>query len=430
MKKTLLVVGIFALILTGFGNEDGSGVNKTQNPTENGSSKQEGTDYKKSATIVVYKLAKYLYDDGLIIKKQGPENKHLTDEQKKKLDKKIDVLKSEDSHSIIAIADILGTEPLDFAKSKTLLLEENDNINEVVSDESLSSFVESIIKILEEDTERSDEENDRFNKFQEFKSDIINGVGSQQEGEQLATGTDNKSSGNSKETATLSEDDPKELQKALKEGVNKEPSTPSWVYIILTILFAILLAAIYFIKVIYNGLERLKIKWEKDKQKISDLKYQQDRLYNKVVEMKFGAVKDELYEQMNILAKRINDTQITQVQDIRSTHQAKPEPKIFYAQYPDVADPIGFKNIQFESNSKMVYRITRIEGTQARFVIQNDDNTQQYAIGNHGKILKPVCEYLNQPSSSNRTIKVFREGRLEMQNGIWVVVEKLKIKFE
>ena len=401
MKKIFLIFSLFVLFLTGCSETE------PQKPkSDSAISKETKKKSIKTSTNIVHALSTYLYRDGLKSKDT------LTEEEKKKLNKKYEKYEKSSKPNIEKIAELLGSEPISLDRSESFILAYRNDSTQLDINNLSKSIISELVKL---NKDREDEsKGSKYGDFQKFKDKI----------KSIEDDLIDEIEENKKEN-----DNVKKIYELWKTE-NTKSSIPTLLYVTLVILFVLLAAAIYFIKIIYDSLEKLKIKREHDKQRFNDLKYNHDRLNNKVAVINIDAVRDEMYEQMNILARRINDTQSEQVRDVRSTPQAKPEPKIFYAQYPDSADPVGFKNIQFESNSKMVYRITRIEGNKARFIIQPDENTQQYAIGNHGKILKPVCEYLNQPSSMNRTIKVFREGRLEMQNNIWIVVEKLKIKFE
>ncbi len=401
MKKILFAFSFISLFLTGCSDP------KPEDPKSDATIKNETKKESiKAATDIVYQLSDYLYKDDLnkgVSKNIDADTLKILDDNFKEFNKKTET-------DIENRAELLGIKPLSSVASEQII---KKYLVKMKVSETVLNIVDLNKNITTElEKNRTSRADDKV--YLSFKDDII----------LIKNDLESIIKKNKDEN-----DKAYERYKNWEEN-NPKSSIPTWLYTILAILFALLVAAIYFIKMIFDSLERLKIKRDNDKQKFNDLKYNHDRLNNKVAVINIDAVRDEMYEQMNILAGRINDTQSEQVRDIRSTSQAKPEPKIFYAQYPDSADPVGFKNIQFESNSKMVYRITRIEGNKARFIIQPDENTQQYAIGNHGKILKPVCEYLNQPSSMNRTIKVFREGRLEMQNNIWIVVEKLKIKFE
>lgn len=424
MKKIFFAFSILALILSSCSESNETTAKQDNNLKDNieKTIDKEEVNFEKAATKIVYALAVYLYEDGLVIK-EDELNKDKKEDLKGKYNKIVTNSELDTLDKIDALAKILNEEPLELEGSKTRIEENKVKIKDCKSVEDISSLIEGIEGKLENE-ERTDLDINppKHNKYVDFIDRI----------KKIKSGIEEKTKKTPEPIIELklTQENIKELKTKLNDDTFTKPAIPTWLYAIPAILFALLAAAIYFIKKIYDSLERLKMKRESDKQKFNDLKYNHDRLNNKVAVIDIDAVRNEMYEQMNILAGRINDTQSEQVRNIRSAPQAKPEPKIFYAQYPDSSDPIGFKNIQFESNSKMVYRISRIEGNKASFIIQNDENTQQYAIGNHGKILKPVCEYLNQPSSLNRTIKVFREGRLEMQNNIWIVVEKLKIKFE
>ena len=415
MKKILFAFSILTFILTSCSDSNESKEkqdNSPKNNTEKTIDKEE-VIFENAATEIVYELAAFLYKDGLIIKKDS-----LSKGERERLKEGFDNIDDDSSTNIFkidTIVKILGEEPLELDESKKLIEQKKAKIKTCKSMENLKILSKEIEDKLGGKDFRKDK-SINLARYKLYNEDFLVKIDS------VISKTESLS--NSIDENHLNDSD------SITQSQESELPIPIWLYVIPAILFVLLAAAIYFIKMIYDSIERLKTKREHDKQKFNDLKYNHDRLYNKVAVIDIDAVRNEMYEQLNVLAGRINDTQSEQVRDIRSAPQAKPEPKIFYAQYPDSADPVGFKNIQFESNSKMVYIITRIEGNKARFNIQNDDNTQQYAIGNHGKILKPVCEYLNQPSSINRTIKVFREGRLEMQNNIWIVVEKLKIKFE
>jgi len=417
MKKTLLALSfLFLFLISCGGNNDEDSKSKKDNSSEqvkkDEQKNKEEAKYKKAATDIVYELAVYLYEDGL----SGKDN--LNSKSKKSLDSLCTEYKKikDINIRIDSIEKLLSKVPLKLDRSSSTI---NQFKNEILKSKS-SNKIKSLVSEIKNELDPNPKDKPRadlYGKYLDFTTKI-NDI------------RDKVPVEKPKEKVFLTEPEIIKLKAKLNDGTFTKPSIPTWLYVSLAILFALLAAAIYFIKKIYDSLEQVKMKRESDKQKFNDLKYNHDRLNNKVAVIDINAVRNEMYEQMNVLAGRINDTQSEQVRNVGSAPQAKPEPKIFYAQYPDSADPVGFKNIQFESNSKMVYKITRIEGNKANYIIQNDENTQQYAIGNHAKILKPVCEYLNQPSSLNRTIKVFREGRLEMQNNIWIVVEKLKIRFE
>jgi len=415
MKRIFFTLSLFSIFLFSCSNKQKPRDTSNIKSEETQSLNQEKKEYKEAATNIVYKLTIYLFKDGLISKDKL--DKSLKDSLNTVFEK---YNKSERiTDRIDSIEKLLREKPLSLKNSVSLIDNNKKKIENQRSVKDIDKLSVEITKILEkeENVFRKDSSKNpsRYKLYEKYKKEIGEIKTNIQKNEKQ-NAQENKKVGNSKNSSTK-----------IKEI---KSSIPTWLYVILVVLLVLLAGTIFFIKKIYNSLELLKTKRVHDKQKFNDLKYNYDRLNNKVAGINLDALRDEMYEQMNILARRINDMQSEQVRDVRSAPQAKPEPKIFYAQYPDSADPLGFKNIQFDSNSKMVYRITRIEGNKARFIIQPDENTQQYAIGNHGKILKPVCEYLNQPSSMNRTIKVFREGRLEMQNNIWIVVEKLKIKFE
>ncbi len=376
--------------------------------------------YREDAEKIILELSIYLYDD----KGDKEEWTKLDSVQQTEINNEF-LLITDNINVVEVISGIkdLFDNKIKLTRNTEFISEfDNDSVLYSIKDkEDLKSFVANICEGLETKPYRLDDE-EFYLPFKAKIYEILN--------EDIPENIENLSTQNDG-----NETENKEKEKGVDAG---SVGVPIWLYVVLGILFLLICFAIFLIYKLGGAHEKLEKNIGSNKQMIDELKLSIDSLNNKIGMINITSVKEEMHDQLNILTKRINEAQFKQSareqhsnsNQPQNTPLPKPEPKIFYAQYPDSGDPVGFKNVHTETNSKMVFKITTLEGNRARFTIQSDENTQQYAIGNHGKILKSVCEYLSQPSSSNKTIRIIKEGRLEMKNNIWIVLEKLEIRFE
>jgi hypothetical protein len=181
-----------------------------------------------------------------------------------------------------------------------------------------------------------------------------------------------------------------------------------------------------------NENEKIKYLLEKSKSlenKINDINFKIDEF-----EVYFDKL-DEVIDNFDLRLKNLEPSNFIGNPHINNAilQETKKE-IIYYSESPERDGSFLIADLKNKKSNLTVFKIIKDIDTGKLLYdleIANFDITKRI-ISLNENLLKPVCEYINEPSvRSSKIVKVSKElGKLEERNGKYYVIEKIKIRFE
>lgn len=108
-----------------------------------------------------------------------------------------------------------------------------------------------------------------------------------------------------------------------------------------------------------------------------------------------------------------------------------PPSKITYAMAVRTELPYGFDVSSLSNDySGHFFEIEQISETNANFRLKKDKKIYEYALLSFNQSLNAnICIFTNRQLSEKQTIEITKDGRLNLVNGVWEIVERMEAKF-
>lgn len=108
-----------------------------------------------------------------------------------------------------------------------------------------------------------------------------------------------------------------------------------------------------------------------------------------------------------------------------------PQNRITYAMAVRTELPYGFDASSLSNvYSGHFFEIEQISENKANFRLKKDKKIYEYALLSFNQSLNEnICIFTNRQLSKKQTIEITKDGKLNLVNGVWEIVEKMEAKF-
>ena len=156
-----------------------------------------------------------------------------------------------------------------------------------------------------------------------------------------------------------------------------------------------------------------------------------DKLLNqeRVVEEKIHQLSNTTNYKINELRQELNNVNAANKSDENVVNNQYPQ--TVYASQLDNINPKGFTPASLTtSEGAHLYRITIESPTKASFVLTDNLAVQQELLLTlQSGILNDTCSFENSPIETSCQINTVECGKLVKEEGVWVILNKIKINF-
>ncbi|MCQ4913481.1 hypothetical protein NE451_03120 [Bacteroides nordii] len=168
--------------------------------------------------------------------------------------------------------------------------------------------------------------------------------------------------------------------------------------------------------------------------------YSNDRKQISVLSESISEINVRLKEMESQLyhIKEMQNLQIASSSNLISTEQIPMQKsqisfskRIMYAMLVRTEIPYGFEmSTLSDVDSGHFFEIEQITETEALYHLKKDEKVYKYALLSFNKSLNEnICDFENKQLSEEQTIEITKDGRLSLENDVWRIVEKMKVKF-